>query len=79
MTQKVKKLLFSAETLLFLASGKFEVIAHDLPEDARLSKINYIENNKTLELFVESETFPEIDSEKDKIQTLTAPIIRRIK
>lgn len=74
-TKKIKKFNFSIELLPFFASGKFEVIAHPLPDDTRIVDFYLDEKLPIITLVLSSETFPESNGE---IGFVTAPIIRRL-
>jgi len=75
---KAKKMIVSADMLLNIGKGKFEVFADILPADIKLLSVKTDEKTKTVELIVESESFPEVDS-LENLEIITAPIIKPIK
>lgn len=74
MSNKLKKFTLTAELLLFLTSGKFEVIGNALPDDTRLEKI-YFEAGLIV-MIISSSVFEEVPG--DEIPFAASPVIKRI-
>ena len=70
---QTKKFLISAEMLLLIGSGTFEVVASPLPDDARVIDCQFDKKNKMIALVVESKNFT------GDAEFVAAPIIRRVK
>jgi hypothetical protein len=77
MAMRVKRMGFSAKLLLGLVSGTYRIVKDPLPADARY--VQMVPNPQTgeIELFVESETFPEV-VEGGVIPRLTPPSIEAL-
>jgi hypothetical protein len=73
---KWRQFIISAEVLLGLGSGQFEVIASPLPADATLIDVRVSPRHEII-LYVESETFEAVDRDGE-IPIHTPPVIRRL-
>lgn len=54
---KVERLLISPDLLLFMTSGKFEIVANGVPDDARITQATIDPVTGCVCLFVESEQY----------------------
>lgn len=59
---RVRRLMISPELLVFMTSGKFEVIANGSPDDARISQTTIDPVTGDICLFVESKQFENLPS-----------------
>ncbi len=76
-TDRVKRMLIAPQILMFLGSGKFEVIENQLPEDANLVRSYYDADGDHFVLVIASDTFEPALWGID-IPILEPPAIRRL-
>jgi hypothetical protein len=76
-TYRAKRMIVSAEILLNIGRGKFEIIAEQFPDDASVLSVNYDAETKLIELIITSESFAEVSS-LENLEIVTAPVIEQI-
>lgn len=77
MTRRIASLMIDPHLLLYMTSGKFEVVGITLPSDVTL-RYTYVDTESlTINVVFESESFEEIPL-GGIIPRLCGPIIRRI-
>ena len=74
---RLKRLNISPQLLMFLGSGRFEVFAHQIPEDANLIRSYYDIERDWFTLVIASDTFEPV-LWGDEIPNIEPPSIREI-
>lgn len=74
---RMKRLQIRPEVLMFLGSGKFEVVANELPRDAKLERAYYDEPAGVFCLVISSKEFEPVEAGHE-IPIMRSVAIQRI-